>query len=594
MSAVVEAVLTVAAVAAVAVFAPEFLPAAFETVGSVAAEDIIASEVVMDAIAADPILVAAADAAPEVLTEIAANVAPEVVASAVPTADIVATALPELVVPETVTAVEQATAVLEATGDALATATTEQAAASTIVEAGGTVEQATAAVESVQEGATVSEAVSTATDGAVTANPVTEVASNSTSSSWQDTFKNLSESAKNLTKNLGETILPDADPMVQRFVGQTALNTATNGGDIKNGVESGILSLGTGAIGSEVAGETGSKLAGQIAGQAAGQLATTGTVNGEGLLTGAAGSQIGNFVGDETGSKFAGQAASTAARSLIAGKDPTQALENLGLKTLVNEGVGVAKDYASEFGKTLGFGSDTPADPNAAAPAEKADAIPTDVRDLIPTSTEVASPTSGAPTGGLAAVSSPDVTTADNATTAATLGQSGLGAMAPAASATDVGAIARAGASLAPPPDVTSEEPAPAGAPSAPPELPQQPAQPEAPQKNLFQQAAPLSPLGIMGAGVNKYLTGEVNQALRPTPQRPAAASGLKSAAPSRLTPDQMAQMRAGVSPQAPTTSAPAAPRQAPQFGPPKKANVANMTPITNVASLIKLLGKKG
>ena len=288
------------------------------------------------------------------------------------------------------------------------------------------------------------------------------------------------------------------------------------------------------------------------------------------------------------------RAASTAARSLIAGKDPTQALENLGLKTLVNEGVGVAKDYASEFGKTLGFGSDTPADPNAAAPAEKADAIPTDVRDLIPTSTEVASPTSGAPTGGLAAVSSPDVTTADNATTAATLGQSGLGAMAPAASATDVGAIARAGASLAPPPDVTSEEPAPAGAPSAPPELPQQPAQPEAPQKNLFQQAAPLSPLGIMGAGVNKYLTGEVNQALRPTPQRPAAASGLKSAAPSRLTPEQMAQMRAGVSAPTPAASAPAAPRQAPQFGPPKKANVANMTPITNVASLMKILGKKG
>lgn len=166
----------------------------------------------------------------------------------------------------------------------------------------------------------------------------------------QNAFQNLSDAAKNFTKSIGETLLPNADPMVQRLVGQVATNTATNGGDFEKAVTNSVLSLGTGALGAEVADVTGSDLAGKAASSAASQLATTGNVDLTKLSASTLGNAVGSEVSDATDSPLAGKAASTLVSRAVQGKDPTQALLNMGINVLTNEAVGSISNFLSSSG----------------------------------------------------------------------------------------------------------------------------------------------------------------------------------------------------------------------------------------------------
>jgi hypothetical protein len=320
MSAVVEAVSNV-------------VSSVVETVGDVVETVVDVAEQVVETVAENPILIVAAVAAPYALSALAAETA----------------TVGALEIASTAEAVSTGAAVLEATESAVAVASAETAAATTVVQAGATVAEATTAASLVSEGATVAEAVSSATAGAVETSAMTEVAStasNTMASAWET----LSNGAQNITKLIGENLIPDADPMFQKLAGQVAVNTATNGGDFGKALENTALSLGTGALGGEIAQATGSDLAGRVAANATKQLVTTGDVN----LTSMAGNELGRLVGsevaDQTDSALAGKLAGSVANSVVQGRDPTLGLINTGVGALVNEGVDAAFKYAKSSG----------------------------------------------------------------------------------------------------------------------------------------------------------------------------------------------------------------------------------------------------
>ena len=204
--------------------------------------------------------------------------------------------------------------------------------------------QAAEAAAAVSEGSTVAEAVTTATGGAVEASPIAEVATSATEVTGQSAWESLSQAAQDITKTIGETLTPDANSAMQKFVGQVALNTATNGGDFQKALEGSIIGLGTGALGDVVADYTGSDLAGRLAANATKQLATSGNINLAGLASGEIGNLVGSEVADETGSDFAGKAASSVTRSALQGKDAKNALLNLGINEGVNSAFGAVSD----------------------------------------------------------------------------------------------------------------------------------------------------------------------------------------------------------------------------------------------------------
>lgn len=320
MSAVVEAVSNVAS-------------SVVEAVGDVVETVVDVADQVVETVAENPILIVAAVAAPYALSALAAETA------TVGALEIAATA----------EAVETGVAVLEATESIVAVASAETAAATTIIEAGATVAEAAEAVTLVSEGATVAEAVSSATAGAVETSAITEVAStasNTMASAWET----LSNGAQNITKMIGETLLPETNPMLQKLAGQVAVNTATNGGDFGKALVNTALSLGTGELGAEIAEATGSDVAGRIAANTTKQLVTTGDVNLTGLAGGELGRLVGSEVADETDSNLAGKLAGSVTNSLVQGRDPVTGLVNTGVGTLVNEGVDSVFNYAKSAG----------------------------------------------------------------------------------------------------------------------------------------------------------------------------------------------------------------------------------------------------
>ena len=292
-----------------------------EAVGDVLEDVVELAEDVVDFVAENPLLLVAAIAAPYALGAFAAE----------------AGVVGALEVATAAEAIEVGTAVLEATEVATAVASAEAAAATTVIEAGATIAEATAAASAVAEGATVAEAVTAATGGAVEASAIAEVATTAASevastSAWET----LSQAAQNITTTIGETLAPGADASIQKTIGQVALNTATNGGDLEKGLESTFLSLGTGFLGSEVASATGSDLAGRVAANATNQLVRTGDVNLTGLASGEIGKLVGSEVADETGSNLLGKAASSVTSSTLQGKDATTGLLNLGISEGIN------------------------------------------------------------------------------------------------------------------------------------------------------------------------------------------------------------------------------------------------------------------
>jgi hypothetical protein len=352
----------------------------FEAVGDVVEDVVNLAEDVVDFVADNPLLIVAAIAAPYALGAFAAE----------------AGVVGALEVAGAAEAIEVGTAVLEATEVATAVASAEAAAATTVIEAGASVAEASAAASAVAEGASVAEAVTAATGGAVEASAIAEVATASTEVASTSAWESLSQAAQNITSTIGETLAPGADPMIQKFAGQVALNTATNGGDFEKALEGSILGLGTGALGSQIAEVTGSDIAGRVAANATNQLVRTGDVNLSGLASGEVGRLVGSEVADETGSNLLGKAASTVTSSTLQGKDATTGLLNLGINEGVNSAFGATSDlFGAPKAETV---KDITGEPTEAD--TKPEITTPDALDETP-----------APIGGLAAVTKePDIT----------------------------------------------------------------------------------------------------------------------------------------------------------------------------------------
>lgn len=371
-----------------------------EAVGDVLEDVVELAEDVVTFVAENPLLLVAAIAAPYALGAFAAE----------------AGVVGALEIATAAEAIEVGTAVLEATELATAVASAEVAAATTVIEAGATIAEATAAATAVAEGATVAEAVTVATGGAVEVSAIAEVATTAASevastSAWET----LSQAAQNITTTIGETLAPGADASIQKTIGQVALNTATNGGDLEKGLESTFLSLGTGFLGSEVASATGSDLAGRVAANATNQLVRTGDVNLTGLASGEIGKLVGSEVADETGSNLLGKAASSVTSSTIQGKDATTGLLNLGIGEAVNTAFNAGNDIITGAPKAETVddivGKDTSTISNVIDTNKVLDTVLDDTAGVD----TVLDDTTKTPVGGLAAVTqTPTITTSDD------------------------------------------------------------------------------------------------------------------------------------------------------------------------------------
>ena len=572
MSAVIEAI-------------SDVVEGAVELVGDVVEGVVDLAETVVETVAENPWLIVAAVAAPYALSALALE------------AGIAATALEVAGAAE---AIEAGVAVLEATEAVAAVASAETFAASAIVEELGVsaIIEAAEAASLVSEGATIAEAVTVASEGAASVSSFAEAAS-TTVESMSNMFSTLSEGATNIINTFGETLLPDANPMLQKMAGNLAINTATNGGDFNSALQSTLLSAGTGFLGSEIAAETGSRLAGQVASQAIGQVARTGDLNLEGLAAGTFGSFVGNEVGEETGSRVLGNAASSVTRNLVQGNDGDKIfndLVNVGANQVGNMLTGQITDYVkSAGGDDAVSGSETP---DAKLSPDVSDLIatvdttkPIDATTTTGTDTVDVTDTTTTPTGGLTTVSQDTTTTpvgTDTTTTDTSLapvdsnGNVDLNAAADTSGLSQVQALVEedkpvdisSGNTLT----VTSTGTRPTGA--------------EDKSSDVLSNIGQGAVGALTATGTNllrQNLTkGITKNLVRPTTARPKPPtaqarppSGLSSVKPKTLSAQQMAAMQRAPAAQAQTG-----------YVPPKKMDVSKLTPLTNISGLTALLGK--
>ena len=199
-----------------------------------------------------------------------------------------------------------------------------------------------------------SNAVSTATNGAVTPTNATSVFSNA----W-DSAKGIVNKVNSFTNQIGQTIAPGADPMVQKAITNFGTNMVTTGGDLKASLENTAIGTGVNLASKEVTdltsstlGDTGSKIAGSTAGNITGALAS-GADPTQALISGVAGG-AGAGVTNITGSPILGKTASTLTGSTLSGGDIGQSLVKLGTDTglgYVNQQLGITP--TSTLGKIV-------------------------------------------------------------------------------------------------------------------------------------------------------------------------------------------------------------------------------------------------
>ena len=248
-------------------------------------------------------------------------------------------------VPDASLATEQGSAVLNSTGSNLAINDAATHASESIINASPSTNLSTAitqakdAVDLTQAGIPVDTSVATATNGAINVNPLTEIAS-STTSNVKDAWNFLSSSAQNLSKNIGETVLPGADPAIQKYAGQFVVNTGTNvatGQDFQDALTSAGINIGAGIggdyLGKQASSITGSPWAGKAASTAADIALKGGDVSD--IASGVGSSLIGSGIKDVTGSSLAANVGSTLANSAFTGTDPTASLVNTGVNTVL-------------------------------------------------------------------------------------------------------------------------------------------------------------------------------------------------------------------------------------------------------------------
>ena len=327
--------------------------------------------------------------------------------------------------PSVTEATNYGTSILDTTNSSLAVADSSQMTASNVLGNQAVsdfattlnpmvTEQATNAVNLVNSGMPYGEAISSATNGAVTPNPIGEIFTNSTTN-IADTYNTLSKGAQSMMQNMGQTILPDANPLVQKFVTNTAINTALNGGDVTKALEGSALGVGAGILGNEVTGLTSDTLGNtgaKIAGNAASTLAT-GAVTGQDLgdvvknfAIGTAFNQVTPIVNDITGSPTTTNALLNTAKGVVNGQDIGSAVTGAGigaLTSVANNALGSTNPNSVTGALTsIGKGLATQAINQAVNPPVNATQAGMATKPQTLTSAEVAKLVpSNQPTGGL-------------------------------------------------------------------------------------------------------------------------------------------------------------------------------------------------
>jgi hypothetical protein len=167
------------------------------------------------------------------------------------------------------------------------------------------------------------------------------------------TIKDVNAQADKLLNSIGNVIAPGADPLIQKTITNTAVNTVANGGDVGEALKGSIIGTGAGLAGSTVAGatadtlgKTGANMLGSAAANATGTALTGGDI-GASLINsgiGAGTGLAGKTVTDLTGSSLLGGAARTAVGTGLRGGDVGNALLNYGTNTEVNTGTSYLND----------------------------------------------------------------------------------------------------------------------------------------------------------------------------------------------------------------------------------------------------------
>jgi hypothetical protein len=246
--------------------------------------------------------------------------------------------------------------ILDASNSSLAAFNPPQTAASTIMGnqpsvvfnsnylSSETFIQAKEAASLVQSpGISFSNALASTTGGTVAPN----VSTNIFAQAWDaakgvyNTVSEASAQADKFLNSIGNVIAPGADPLIQKTITNTAVNTVANGGDFESALKGSIIGTGAGVAGSKVAGMTvdtvgkrGASILGGAAENATGTALSGGDV-GQSLLNSGvrAGAGItGSYVSDLTGSKILGSAAGDAAGTALSGGDVKSSILNSGVK----------------------------------------------------------------------------------------------------------------------------------------------------------------------------------------------------------------------------------------------------------------------
>lgn len=247
-------------------------------------------------------------------------------------------------VPDAAQAVAEATNSMAASNTALAVDNAVQNTTYQIASQGGSFMDQIQAAQMMNQGVPYTQVMSSVSNGSFIPNPISEAYNSVTTG-----FKNISDAANGFINNIGQQLLPGADPMLQKAASNFVLNTAVTG-DPEAALKNTAIGMGGQWIGQQAFNATGSPIVANAAKSGSSALLSgadpTSALIGTGISAG------GQEISKLTGSPFLGKAASTVAGTTLGGGDIGKALVNLGASQ-VNPLVGQAVKTA--------LGPDTPA-----------------------------------------------------------------------------------------------------------------------------------------------------------------------------------------------------------------------------------------
>jgi hypothetical protein len=225
-------------------------------------------------------------------------------------------------VPDAATAVSNATNSIAASNTSLAVDSAVQNTTYQIGSSGGSFMDQIQAAQMMNQGVPYQQVISSVSNGSIIPNPISEAYNSVTTG-----FKNISDAANGFINNIGQQLLPGADPMLQKAASNFVMNTAMTG-DPEAALKNTAIGMGGQWVGQQAFNATGSSLAANAAKSGASTLLAGGDPINALINTGisAGGQEIGNL----TNSPIIGKGAATLAGTALGGGDIGNAAINFG------------------------------------------------------------------------------------------------------------------------------------------------------------------------------------------------------------------------------------------------------------------------